>query len=66
MRVDDVAGKVGPTCLTAMGPTGNHWLGPLARMNTSYTKLPSSRALHSSNFQLNASRFGHTSPCAPV
>ena len=41
MRVDDVAGKVGPTCLTAMGPTGNHWLGPLARMNTSYTKLPS-------------------------
>ena len=24
------------------------------------------RGLHSSTFQLNLSRFGHTSPCAPI
>jgi hypothetical protein len=28
--------------------------------------LPSNRGLHSSTFQLNLSRFGHTSMCAPV
>ena len=27
---------------------------------------PATRGLHSSTFQLNLSRFGHTSPCPPV
>ena len=29
-------------------------------------KLVGGRGLHSSTFQLNLSRFGHTSPCPPV
>ena len=37
-----ISGTIIQSCLTAMGPTGNHWLGPLARMKTSYTLAPSS------------------------
>jgi len=35
------------------------FMGPIASCLTG-------RGLHSSTFQLNLSRFGHTSPCPPV
>ena len=30
-----ISGTIIQSCFTAMGPTGNHWLGPLARMKHS-------------------------------
>ena len=37
-----ISGTIIQSCLTAIGPSGNHWFGPLARMKHSYTRPPSS------------------------
>jgi N-acetylgalactosamine kinase len=52
--------------ISIMGQSGVAKLVDFHPLRATSVNLPDGRGLHSSTSQLNLSRFGHTSPCAPV